>query len=190
MLWVVSPMVLKTANMPTATIASATTTSTRVKPRSRSIGGITLDLDGAVGAADQGDAPSCIRTYQRQPIRGHVTAAVGDELRQQRFRLRRAAQQYRPAFDEEFEREAWRQLAVTQPGIVLDIQPALLESVESQELIATGLDAQSVIAAFELSLFLQQGDRVGQALGFALQLAVFAKHSDRNGRNGRKYPDD
>ncbi len=69
-------------------------------------------------------------------------------------------EQNRTALDEELEGEIGRQLTREQGGIVLDFGPALLECVEPQEFVTRCLEQDSVVAALELSLFLEQGDAV------------------------------
>src|SRR5262245_53632540 len=114
-----SPIVLNTANMPIATIASATTTSISVKPPWLWILIAALDLDAAVDVADEGDARAA-RADQREAIGRHLAAAPGDELRQAGVRVRLVAQEDRPALEDELEAEARGQVARAERRVALD----------------------------------------------------------------------
>src|SRR5262245_16871042 len=184
-----SPMVLNTASMPIATIASATTTSISVKPRCSGLFIAALDLDAAVDAADEGDARAAA-AHQRQAIGRHLAAAPGDELRQPRIRVRLVAQQDRPPLEDELDAEVGRQLAWAERRVALDGDPALLEGVEALELVLRRLEQDAVVAPLELRLLLQQGDGVREPRGLALDLAILAEEADGQRGNGREDADD
>src|SRR6185436_13976671 len=146
----VSPIVLKTASMPIATIASATTTSISVKPRSSGFLFIApLDFDAAVEAADERDTRARL-AHEGQAVRRHLAAAPGNELRDACFRVLLMAQQDRLAFDDELKNKVRRQFVCPERGVPLDGFPVLLESVEALEFVTGGFEHDAVVAALQL----------------------------------------
>ena len=111
-------------------------------------------------------------------------------MRQARLRIGLAAQQDRPALDDELQDEVGRKLPWAERRITLDCLPALLESVEALELVARRLEQDSVVAALELGLLLQERDGVTETSAFALELTVLAKEPYGECRDDRQDPDD
>src|SRR5688572_17717537 len=186
----VSPMVLNTASMPMPRIASATTTSMSVNPRESGLGIAALDLYGPVEAADHRDARAAA-AHQREPVRRHLAAAPGDELRQARILVALAAQQHRPALQDEFEGEVGREFPGRQGGVPLDGLPPLLEGLETLEFVACRLEEDAVVAALELRLLLQQRDGIREAPHFILDLAVLTEDPDgQRSQHGEDADDD